>query len=1314
MAEAKPMKIGSKVEVTGKGIVGTVAYIGQTLFSSGKWIGVVLDVPKGKNNGTVQGKTYFTCPDNHGIFVRQSQITALDGGNGAAPPTPAKAAAPAPASTPASKVPAPDKSEKRRSLIRPPSLVGKSNENLADAAAKTPAKPRSSPDPNQTPKESGIPKSRIPSKDSTPEPQPAAIPKPTPSKPTAAKAAPATKAPEQIVKAPAEAKTAVSPPQPAIPTDIKTLEKSDDDPLTNLQQTQEIEGLKAEIKDLNEKLETLKIKRGEDRAKLKDADKLKIQLQQLQEYKHKMQETHGDLQRQLQAAKKDLKDTQDAFERYKEEMADTSETIEIATLDKEMAEEKAEGLVQELETVKEKLEEVTLDLEILRGEITDQGKEGVAATYEQKQLEQQNDRLKEALVKMRDLSNQEKSECQNLTKQNEKMKNEINNYQKDKEKLQAEVSELHEQMIELKEQVDAALGAEEMVESLAEKNLALEDEISKLREENADLEVLHEMNEEIQENAREMELELREELDLAQSRVADAYRKLEAGAETCADYEKTITKFRELVKQLQDTNKELRSKQQESEQKSVETPTIEFDFKARFAETKAYAKTIDMELRKLEVQQANAHVQMLLSFMPDTFLNRGGDHDAVSVLMMVPRIINKSELLSSQVKVKFELADRTIERADVLKSQKAEQISFANRLVLLLDTLQAIMKQYESALNNCSVELFTKVGTLLPEMSAHEKSVDYFIDMLRKDQLDETVSLDLLEKSIGFFSQLYSVHLHNEKIDCTSLLADNVRLTLSASNCLYTDIARLKILIMPGQENSEFSILLRDLETCNNDTKMCARKIKRRLPQEGSSNTTPLRFNKEIHDLITDASQQITNISKTLQYVAVGAMQQASIMTDAEGLMPKKMEELAYEAVDKVYSKDDSGPYDCLRLSFGKVAGTMNKLANAMENGEYDFDGTHDKKRGQVQVTAPVKQRATTVRGQIADIEVMKYKLDTKEDDIKELKILLKKKQEEMSEQQIRLGLLEKKLDNASKDGEERVEKLQRKLDELTIHAKKREKDFDETCDSLQADIDALEQEKLDLRERLKVLSKKSLLEGLDRKSGQTPTSPSSPLPSSLIGGVSDSPLLLQQINSLKEALKFVKGENIRLRSDQMKTIMDKLPPLRVPKKPTGLTSNTGMIKLGQLPEAVQGKTELNSLSRKTANLLESVNKASACVKVIDITKRKAGIEPATDTTNPIKQLVDRASALTGFQRSTQELQVEITNLLAANRTGGQVRTDFSTFPTPQFARMLHEKCGESILAANIRVPCPGGKGEKIPLHVTHDELRQIHLRFKS
>ena len=44
------------------------------MFAPGKWVGVELDEALGKNNGVVQGRTYFNCRDNHGIFVRQQQL----------------------------------------------------------------------------------------------------------------------------------------------------------------------------------------------------------------------------------------------------------------------------------------------------------------------------------------------------------------------------------------------------------------------------------------------------------------------------------------------------------------------------------------------------------------------------------------------------------------------------------------------------------------------------------------------------------------------------------------------------------------------------------------------------------------------------------------------------------------------------------------------------------------------------------------------------------------------------------------------------------------------------------------------------------------------------------------------------------------------------------------------------------------------------------------------------------------------------------------------------------------------------------------
>lgn len=59
------------------------------------------------------------------------------------------------------------------------------------------------------------------------------------------------------------------------------------------------------------------------------------------------------------------------------------------------------------------------------------------------------------------------------------------------------------------------------------------------------------MNDELQENARETELELREQLDLSAASIREVEKRVEAAQETVADYQQTIQKYRELTTHLQ-------------------------------------------------------------------------------------------------------------------------------------------------------------------------------------------------------------------------------------------------------------------------------------------------------------------------------------------------------------------------------------------------------------------------------------------------------------------------------------------------------------------------------------------------------------------------------------------------------------------------------------------------------------------------------------------------------------------------------------------------------------------------------------------
>ncbi|KAI8079208.1 hypothetical protein BDF21DRAFT_438681 [Thamnidium elegans] len=69
-------KIGQRVTIPSlDNCTGILRYVGEPDFKAGVWAGIELDKQgEGKNDGSVQGKRYFTCAPNTGIFIGVSKI----------------------------------------------------------------------------------------------------------------------------------------------------------------------------------------------------------------------------------------------------------------------------------------------------------------------------------------------------------------------------------------------------------------------------------------------------------------------------------------------------------------------------------------------------------------------------------------------------------------------------------------------------------------------------------------------------------------------------------------------------------------------------------------------------------------------------------------------------------------------------------------------------------------------------------------------------------------------------------------------------------------------------------------------------------------------------------------------------------------------------------------------------------------------------------------------------------------------------------------------------------------------------------------
>ncbi|XP_044598669.1 dynactin subunit 1-like isoform X2 [Cotesia glomerata] len=1299
-------KIGARVEIAGKDCQGTIAYIGHPSFASGKWIGVILDEPKGKNNGTVKGQSYFKCSENYGMFVRQSQLIILDDAGNKVD-----------TSLNTSSISTPDEAGAARARSRLTSSRVSLTGSRTQLSYPSPETSSVSQHERKDTNESGIPVPTTIKRASFVEKSPSK--RLSPGKKLKAEddrnntgfveTLKPNFVPGQVMAG------SISSTLGASSSGSNTVEEK----LSHLQLVQENDNLKAQVNDLNEKVETLRLKRMQDKEKMKEFEKTKLQVEQLLEFKSKVMESQTSLQRELQRTRQELRETQLAKSTFQDEMADLAETVEMATLDKEMAEEKAETLQIELEQLKEKLEEKSLDLEILRSEMSEQisgssvssGK-GISS-YEMKQLEQQNIRLKETLVKMRDLSAHEKHEFQKIQKDLDQKKSEILELGRTKEKLSARVEEMEHQIADLQEQVDAALGAEEMVEMLGEKKMVLEERVNELEEAVADLEALQDMSDQLAESSKELELELREELDLALGSARDAQRHRDAALETLADRELTIAKFRELTNRLQEQYLQLQNRMQSTESvysgaRGTDQQLAEIlDFQKTFAETRAQTKAVDLELRRLDIEEARTHVKYLLLFMPPAFLIRGGDHDAIMTLLLISRMIQKTEILISQMRDKYQAVD-SIERSSIVKGHLVAQYIFRSCLCGHIYSLQTVLGAFESILNVCSPEILLKVGAAYPEMLAQEKAVDSLIYLAKKDQLDENVSTEAIEKCCVYFGTMFSVLFEDSSMANQPKMILNGTKTLgNLCDALTVEASSIKTLL--DGDSGDIDLLCQHIETTCEVIQQHLSSARRRVPRDqisnnGTNSSINLGLDKDWLQQFVNCYQNAVKVAKTLQDLLKNAIQ--TIITNGDldvGINASKLKEMAAISSEKIYDTDDLGPISTLKASLVIVQQMAADLAQKMVECENEIITVKQAPVNQSALTdgvenqIPISIRAQTTRKEFEETKNLARKLETKDVDIREVKLALREKQEELSEMMLRKELAEKRLATQQHDHELTVEKLKRKLEEAINQLKRKEKEFEETMDHLQTDIDSLESERGQLKEKLKSLGKKvtTPVVGIPSPgnrsdnnltlSGSNETNIMSGAPIAF-----DNRLLVQEISALKEALASENRLKNKLVAESLKKKMNNLNPIS-----TSLLHD-------------QPDSNIESLQEKRLELLKDIHNVMIYNAIPDLTKNsQPDIKNVTiEKTTPAYEFIKRKLLLKNLNNRVENLTNEVYQTSVKKAIGARVSTNFSVFPSRKMVSAMQEVNG--ILAAQINMPC-SGPSQVHSIKIGTHELRKVH-----
>merc|ERR1712098_643350 len=256
---------------------------------------------------------------------------------------------------------------------------------------------------------------------------------------------------------------------------------------------------------------------------------------------------------------------------------------------------------------------------------------------------------------------------------------------------------------------------------------------------------------------------------------------------------------------------------------------------------------------------------------------------------------------------------------------------------------------------------------------------------------------------------------------------------------------------------------------------------------------------------------------------------------------------------------------------------------------------------------------------------------------------------------------------------------------------------FEETMDHLQADIEGLMSERSELKDRMKAMSKKALIEGLTKSASLSSPGPSS-LGPSVPSPVRDSPLLGQQLQDMKTCVASLQTSVARVKAQEYKDRIANLLPIKLPSKTIGTEAEKG-------DRSKDAGADLGTLITRCNKARTELYTLLATQPVVDITRTKGGV---SNSGASMKELNLRKIKEAQLRREVESLQLEVLKFQTGRSPGFKADTAFGTFASRDFARTLNQKdwtlLGSVDLSGSIK-PTDAG----IPLLTDRKGVLEIH-----